>query len=117
MKPNWTDVLALAGKSHTPHASTRLLRASRRCHCGGAARGHEIEGVRLRVSQLVVSSERVVRDRLPTDPECSAMILSDLEGELFFGAAPELEYVESKIYGLRPFRKALSCSSWTISIH
>ena len=57
-----------------------------------------IEGVRLRVSQLVVSSERVVRDRLPTDPECSAMILSDLEGELFFGAAPELEYVEQNLW-------------------
>lgn len=43
---------------------------------------------RLRVSELVVSSDRVVRDRLPTDPVCGAMILSDLEGELFFGAAP-----------------------------
>jgi SulP family sulfate permease len=46
---------------------------------------------RLRVSELVVTVEGVVRDRVPTDPTCGAMILSDLEGELFFGAAPELD--------------------------
>jgi len=39
----------------------------------------------------VVSSERVVRERLPDDPPCTAMLLYDLEGELFFGAAPELD--------------------------
>jgi SulP family sulfate permease len=38
-----------------------------------------------------VSEERVVRDRLPADPPCTAMIIFDLEGELFFGAAPELD--------------------------
>src|SRR6202451_1307351 len=45
----------------------------------------------LRSSELVVSSERVVRERLPQDPPCTAMLLYDLEGELFFGAAPELD--------------------------
>ena len=45
----------------------------------------------LRWSQLVVSSERVVRERVAEDPPCSAMLLYDLEGELFFGAAPELD--------------------------
>jgi SulP family sulfate permease len=45
----------------------------------------------LRWSQLVVSSERVVRERLDDDPPCTAMLLYDLEGELFFGAAPELD--------------------------
>ena len=45
----------------------------------------------LRWSELVVSSERVVRERLPDDPPCTAMLLFDLEGELFFGAAPELD--------------------------
>ena len=45
----------------------------------------------LRWSELVVSSERVVRERLPNDPPCTAMLLYDLEGELFFGAAPELD--------------------------
>ena len=28
---------------------------------------------------------------LPEDPPCTAMLLYDLEGELFFGAAPELD--------------------------
>jgi SulP family sulfate permease len=45
----------------------------------------------LRWSQLVVSSERVVRERLNEDPPCTAMLLYDLEGELFFGAATELD--------------------------
>jgi SulP family sulfate permease len=45
----------------------------------------------LRWSELVVSSERVVRERLADDPPCNAMLLYDLEGELFFGAAPELD--------------------------
>jgi sulfate permease, SulP family len=45
----------------------------------------------LRSSELVVSGERVVRERLPEDSPCTAMLLYDLEGELFFGAAPELD--------------------------
>jgi SulP family sulfate permease len=45
----------------------------------------------LRWSELVVSSERVVRERLTGDPPCTAMLFYDLEGELFFGAAPELD--------------------------
>ncbi len=45
----------------------------------------------LRWSELVVSNERVVRERLEDDPPCTAMLLYDLEGELFFGAAPELD--------------------------
>jgi SulP family sulfate permease len=45
----------------------------------------------LRWSELIVSKERVVRERLPDDPACTAMLLYDLEGELFFGAAPELD--------------------------
>jgi SulP family sulfate permease len=46
---------------------------------------------RLRGAELVVSDERVVRDRLPSDPECTGMIIFDLDGDLFFGAAPELD--------------------------
>jgi sulfate permease, SulP family len=45
----------------------------------------------LRWTELVVSSERVVRERLPEDLPCTSMLLYDLEGELFFGAAPELD--------------------------
>src|SRR6202161_3661211 len=42
-------------------------------------------------TELVVSSDRVVRERLPEDRPCTAMVLYDLEGELFFGAGPELD--------------------------
>jgi SulP family sulfate permease len=45
----------------------------------------------LRWSELIVSKERVVRERVPGDPPCRSMLLYDLEGELFFGAAPELD--------------------------
>jgi SulP family sulfate permease len=46
---------------------------------------------KLKAAELVVSRESVVRGRLPADPPCSATILFDLEGEFFFGAAPELD--------------------------
>ncbi len=46
---------------------------------------------KLKGAELIVSAEGVVRGRLPTDPPCTATLLFDLEGELFFGAAPELD--------------------------
>ena len=46
----------------------------------------------LRWSEMVVSDERVVRERLDEDPPCTVMLLYDLEGELFFGAGPELDH-------------------------
>jgi SulP family sulfate permease len=46
---------------------------------------------RLRATELIVGSDRVVRDRQPGEETCDAIILIELEGELFFGAAPELE--------------------------
>lgn len=46
---------------------------------------------KLKVSELVVTDERVVRERIPSDPPASTVAIYDLEGELFFGAAPELE--------------------------
>jgi sulfate permease, SulP family len=45
---------------------------------------------RLRSTELVVSPERVVRERLDSDPSCGKLVIFDLEGELFFGAGPEL---------------------------
>jgi SulP family sulfate permease len=39
----------------------------------------------------VVSPERVIRERQPDDPQCTVLALFSLEGELFFGAAPELD--------------------------
>jgi sulfate permease, SulP family len=46
---------------------------------------------KLRVSELVVSNERIVRNRVSSDPKCTALTIYDLEGDLFFGAAPALE--------------------------
>jgi SulP family sulfate permease len=46
---------------------------------------------RLQATELVVSPERVVRERQPDDPQCGKLVLFSLEGELFFGAAPELD--------------------------
>jgi sulfate permease, SulP family len=46
---------------------------------------------RLKVNELVVSPEGVVRERLPSDPFGAAVAVWDFEGEFFFGAAPELD--------------------------
>ena len=46
---------------------------------------------RITVSELTVGGDRFLRDRQPDDPRCSRMIILDLEGELFFGAAPDLD--------------------------
>jgi SulP family sulfate permease len=46
---------------------------------------------KLGIRELVVTPERVVRERLPEDPPAHTVLIYDLEGELFFGAAPELD--------------------------
>jgi len=46
---------------------------------------------KLKATELVVTAERVVRERLPADPPSREVLIIDLEGELFFGAAPDLE--------------------------
>jgi SulP family sulfate permease len=46
---------------------------------------------RLRTSELVVTPEGLVRERFPDDPSSTDLLIYDLEGELFFGAAPEIE--------------------------
>jgi len=53
--------------------------------------GYMPRAAKLRVTELVVTPERVVRERLAGDPEDSHLIILDIEGELFFGAAPEFE--------------------------
>lgn len=45
---------------------------------------------KLKASELIVSPERVVRERLHYDPPGRDVLILDLEGELFFGAAPDL---------------------------
>lgn len=50
---------------------------------------------KLKARELVVTPERVVRERLPGDAVDPALVIYDLEGELFFGAAPDLDrYLE-----------------------
>ena len=46
---------------------------------------------KLKATELLVSPERVVRERHPQDPPIRDVLIVDLEGELFFGAAPDLE--------------------------
>lgn len=46
---------------------------------------------RLRASEFVVTPEGVVRERLPEDAPPRDILIYDLEGEIFFGAAPELD--------------------------
>lgn len=46
---------------------------------------------RLRATELIVTPERVVRERVPLDTADPTTVIYDLEGELFFGAAPELD--------------------------
>ena len=46
---------------------------------------------RLSATELVLGPNRVVADRQPGDIPCTGVVLFDLEGELFFGASPELE--------------------------
>lgn len=46
---------------------------------------------KLKARELVVTPERVVRERLPSDPPSQGVLIYDIEGELFFGAAPDLD--------------------------
>jgi SulP family sulfate permease len=45
----------------------------------------------VRLTQLTLTPEYHVRMRLPADPPCDRLVCYNLEGELFFGAEPELE--------------------------
>ena len=51
----------------------------------------------LKCVELVVSRDGVVRERVASDPPAAGFILYDLEGELFFGAAPDLDRQLSQI--------------------
>jgi sulfate permease, SulP family len=45
---------------------------------------------KLKASELILDDRNVVRERLPADAPNDGFLIYDLEGELFFGAAPEL---------------------------
>jgi SulP family sulfate permease len=47
--------------------------------------------------ELIVTPERVVREREPQEERAGRLLIYDLEGELFFGASPELERYLSAI--------------------
>jgi SulP family sulfate permease len=46
---------------------------------------------RVLATELTVTPERVIRERVRSDPECSRLLIYNIEGELFFGSAPDLE--------------------------
>jgi SulP family sulfate permease len=46
---------------------------------------------KMKTVELFVDKDSVVRERLPSDARDCGFLLYDLEGELFFGAGPELE--------------------------
>jgi SulP family sulfate permease len=49
------------------------------------------QAARAHITELVMTPERVVRERHATDVPCRRIRIFSLEGEFFFGAAPELE--------------------------
>ena len=49
------------------------------------------QAARVHITELTMTPERVVRERHETDPACSRIRIYSLEGEIFFGASPELE--------------------------
>jgi SulP family sulfate permease len=55
---------------------------------------------RIHMTELVLAPERVVRERISSDPPCGRIRIFSLEGEFFFGAAPELEDHFEKITAL-----------------
>ncbi len=48
---------------------------------------------KLHMSELIVTPERVIRERVSSDPRCQRLRIYDFEGELFFGSAPDFEEV------------------------
>jgi SulP family sulfate permease len=54
---------------------------------------------RVEFTELTVTPERVIRERVPADPPCGRILIFALEGELFFGSAPDLERHFESILG------------------
>jgi SulP family sulfate permease len=52
---------------------------------------------KLGIRELIVTPERVLRERQPEEPRSTSLLIYDLEGELFFGAAPELDHYLDQI--------------------
>mgnify|MGYP005851885997 CR=1 FL=1 len=54
---------------------------------------------RVQLTELVLTPQRTIRPRGDADPPCAKMLLFNLEGELFFGSAPEFERLVAAIDG------------------
>ncbi len=52
---------------------------------------------RVHMTELVVTSQRLVRERLPSDPPCRFIRVYNFEGELFFGSSPDFEELLERI--------------------
>jgi SulP family sulfate permease len=46
---------------------------------------------RVHLTELTMTPERVIRERVASDPRCDRILIYGIEGELFFGSAPDLE--------------------------
>jgi SulP family sulfate permease len=46
---------------------------------------------RIHLTEFILTQERVLRERSPGDAPCGRLLLFAIEGELFFGSAPELD--------------------------
>jgi SulP family sulfate permease len=46
---------------------------------------------RVHMTELTLTPERVIREKIDSDPACNRIAIVSLEGELFFGSAPDLE--------------------------
>ena len=52
---------------------------------------------KVQMTELVVTSQRLVRERIPQDPICSFVRVYNFEGELFFGSSPDFEELLERI--------------------
>ncbi|MCC6509182.1 MAG: SulP family inorganic anion transporter [Pirellulaceae bacterium] len=55
------------------------------------------KAARIEVSQLTVTKQGNVRERLENDPQCDRVRIENFEGELFFGASPAFEEALERI--------------------
>jgi SulP family sulfate permease len=53
---------------------------------------------KLGIRELIVTPEGVVRERQAAEPRAKSLLIYDIEGDLFFGAAPELERYLQQIF-------------------
>ena len=52
---------------------------------------------RIGMTELILTQDGMIRERIPGDPECNRVLIYSIEGELFFGSSGELEGELQKI--------------------